>query len=228
VRTLVLTLLLATVTACKSDPTWDAGFIEDPRILDEGDALPFHRWWVSESYDVSRYEAVLIKPLVTRTIRDVKGWDAATLEFERTTAVKRVARAARRSLNAAFAGDGDQLLRPSPRLGARTLVVEMALIELRPTKSWFNVIGYLVTRLSFDKGRVAMETKITDGETGELLMAFADREAGKATFFSVDDLTWYGHAEAILEDWSAQILEVVKRGHGAEVSDSATYTFWPF
>ena len=224
---LLIALSAVVAVGCKSDPTWDAGFIEDPRILREGSELPFHRWWVSDAYDVASYEKMLVKPLVTRTLRDVKGWDAATLEFDRTAAVRTLARTARRTLSDAFDGV-DGRLRSTPRLAERTLVLELALIELRPTKSWFNVLGYLITRLSFDKGRVAMEARVTDAATGELLMAFADREAGKATFFSVDDLTWYGHAESIFEDWAAQIAEVVATGPGAEVSDSATFTFWPF
>lgn len=226
-RLVPIPLVLASV-GCKSDPTWDAGFIEDPRILVEDSSLPFHRSWIAPGFDVSRYDEILVKPVTTRLLRDVKGWDAANLEFDRSDAVRTMARMARMALIGAFEADPVHSLRPTPRLGKRTLVLEFAIVELRPTKSWINVLGYLVTRFSFDKGLVAMETRLHDGATGELVMAFADRESGKATFLSVDDLTWYGHAEEIIEDWALQLVQVTNREPGAEVDDSSTFTLWPF
>ncbi len=225
---LLASILLSGSVGCKTEPTWNAGFVEDPRILVEDPTLPFHRSFVAPGFDPSRYREILVKPVTTRLLRSVNGWDAATLEFDRSEAVTRMARTTRASLRAAFAADPDHTLRPTPRRGDETLVLEFALVELRPTKSWLNVLGYLVTRFSFDKGIVAMEARLHDGGTGELLMAFADREAGKATFLSVDDLTWYGHAESIVEDWAGQLVEVVKRKPNAVVEDSSTFTLWPF
>ncbi|MFG0317513.1 MAG: DUF3313 family protein [Planctomycetota bacterium JB042] len=225
---LLAPLVVSTAVGCKTDPTWNAGFVEDPRILVEDPSLPFHRSYVAPDFDPARYREILVKPVTTRLLRSVNGWDAATLEFDRSEAVRRMARTTRATLQAAFAADPDRTLRPTPRQSDQALVLEFALVELRPTKSWLNVLGYLVTRLSFDKGIVAMEARLHDGGTGELLMAFADREAGKATFLSVDDLTWYGHAESIVEDWAAQLVEVVKRKPNAVVEDSSTFTLWPF
>ena len=67
-----------------------------------------------------------------------------------------------------------------------------------------------------------------DAETNEVVGAFRDREQGKSSLASVRDVTWYGHAEAIMADWTNQFVQVFNSSEDEYVKDSPTFTLNPF
>lgn len=97
--------------------------------------------------------------------------------------------------------------------GPNTLVLELALIEMNPTNIAGNVVctgasavvpGAGIAGGVLTNGRIAIEGKLRNAETGELLIQFTDSARDKFTPFSFRDFTAYGHARAAISDWAKQ------------------------
>ena len=74
-------------------------------------------------------------------------------------------------------------------------------------------------------GSVAIEGRIRDAQSGEVIFAFADRESDKAAAVSAADLTWHYHAKEIADDWARQFVELSDTGPEHKVEDSSPFTF---
>ncbi|MND09778.1 hypothetical protein D3C83_333700 [compost metagenome] len=57
---------------------------------------------------------------------------------------------------------------------------------------------------------------------------YADREQEKMSPVNVKDLTWFGHAYAIIEEWAGQFVMVANKKRGQKVKDSAGFTLRPW
>jgi hypothetical protein len=73
------------------------------------------------------------------------------------------------------------------------------------------------------KGYVAIEGRVRDGATGEVIATFADREAPKAALLDVKSLTWWSPAKSIIDDWARQFVQLANRRPGAIVKDSPAF-----
>ena len=76
------------------------------------------------------------------------------------------------------------------------------------------------------KGNCAIEGKLRDSTTGELLLAFADNEQDKFGI-SLRDFSSYGHARASVKDWARQFAELMRTPASHKVPDSSTVTLNP-
>ena len=59
-------------------------------------------------------------------------------------------------------------------------------------------------------GSMAIEGKVKDGATGEVIAMFADRKVN-SRFKSMapgDELTWYSHARPLIKKWSSLFVEL--------------------
>lgn len=125
--------------------------------------------------------------------------------------------------------------------GPRTIVLEIGLVEVVPTKAWLAAVGLASWALPLavgipigtgasllQPGSVAIEGTLRDAETGELIAAFADRERSKARVVDLQALTWYGHAREIFMDWASQLLQLLTTPNDRMVRDSAIFDPLPF
>ena len=105
--------------------------------------------------------------------------------------------------------------------GDRTLILELAITELVPGKAVLGLLGVaswaappligvpVGTVASFaDDGWMAIEGRVRDGGTGEVLAMFADREKGKTRILDLESATWYGHARESMNDWAEQLVQL--------------------
>lgn len=72
------------------------------------------------------------------------------------------------------------------------------------------------------------EARLVDGGTKQVIAMFADREQGKEALISAKDVTWYGHAYGIVDDWADQAVEIANTPEGGEVSDTSPITLKPW
>ena len=79
-----------------------------------------------------------------------------------------------------------------------------------------------------EHGYVAIEGRVRDGETGEIVVMFADRETAKMRILDIQSLHWYGHAFEIFDEWAAQLVEVANRPLEPGIADSAVFTLYPW
>ena len=215
------------LAGCKAAPAPPAGFIQNHEIMTKDQKSPFHRVWYDTNVDLNDYERILIAPVNTNYLTQADWWQSITFAANRRKDSQRIADYTWTKVCGAFDSDPDKRFEAAYTRGPRTLVLEIALVQLVPTKIWLNAIG-TVFAMSVDYGSVAMEARVRDGATGKVIATFADREQGKSSLISIANLTWYSHARHIIDDWAKQMVEVIKTGGLENVADSPAFTLRPW
>lgn len=114
-----------------------------------------------------------------------------------------------------------------------SITLELAIVELNPTSPTGNAIKtaakFVVGPLAgiggiFTKGNIAIEGKVRNTATRELIFQFADNEADKMTFYSVRDFKPYGHAIVAMNEWAAQFEEYTRTMPDHRVNESKFFT----
>lgn len=126
----------------------------------------------------------------------------------------------------------------SPKRDADTLVFNISLTEVVPSKIVLNTLGYArffigtaisaVRGIAQDRSTVAFEARILDASSGQTVMMLADREAEQNAVVSVRGLTWYSHAQTIISQWASQFVQMANQKPGEVIKDSDTFTLRPW
>ena len=121
--------------------------------------------------------------------------------------------------------------------GGRTLKIELALVQLKPTNVPGNVIGTgagvvvpgakLIGSL-LTHGNIAFEAKLRNGGTGELLAEYADRQNDKLTLLSFRDYSANAHSRRAIQDWAKQVEELTSTPASHKVPGAMRVTLNPF
>jgi len=124
---------------------------------------------------------------------------------------------------------------------SKTLILELAVTELVPSKAVLGVLGiaaFAVTPVvgvpvgaaaaMANDGWIAVEGRVRDGATQRVVAMFADREKAKTRILDLQAVTWYGHAYEIIEDWSGQLVQLANTPKDVQVEDSAAFTLMPW
>lgn len=230
--------LTVTLMGCRAEPAPDAGFVESPERMAGHAEIPFHKVWIKPGVVVrDDFRKLHVAEVNTDYLLEMGWFDKQSKritdgEFERD--VEELARFTRTSIERAFYDDPNGRFEVVPEKGAGVAVLEMALIEVIPSKAVLHAIGWLPpigtgAMMSYLNPRtVAFEARIRDGATGEVIATFADREQQPAGPLDVTRLTWYGPAEGIIEGWSSQFVALANRAPGEVVEDSGMYTLRPW
>lgn len=99
--------------------------------------------------------------------------------------------------------------------GPGVLVIELALTELVPSKAYWNAgaaaAGFVVPGAGFlsaaGRGSIAIEGRLRDGATNQIIATFADRRADKTAPVNMGGYRWYHGAEENIADWAAEFAE---------------------
>lgn len=134
---------------------------------------------------------------------------------------------------------------PQPRYqlalspGKNTVTLELALVELNPNSVAMGVVRTalnLATLPGLDnligsplKGNIAIEGKLRDSATKEVLFEFADNEESKSSLiFSLGDFSTYGQARQAINEWAAQLEELTRTAHSHKVKGSSSFVILPW
>ncbi len=190
-------------------------FIEQPDQMttEYHRRVPFHTYWRNPSSAawnrVEGFDKMTVAPVKISYLRDRSDTFARNGRTEEE-AIRLAAYTQTQFENRLARSGAYTVVRGN---GPDTLVLELALIEMNPTNIAGNVVrtgasvvvpGSGVAGGVFTKGRIAIEGKLRNGETGELLVQFTDSARDKLTPFSFRDFTAYGHARAAINDWAKQ------------------------
>ncbi len=233
-----LTGCQSTSESMKAKPSQGGGFVPLEEMSKRED-LPFHKAWVKAGTDWNRYRSLYITDVSTRYLLEANWWQQNFRRDQMENDVRQIALYLQQRVKEGFQKDPATRFQvmSSPQPGA--LILEMALIELIPSNPVMEALslaapygsGVAVSaaqKASGGKGSVAIEAKITDAETGTVLAMFADREQAKVGPVNLRGLTWYGEANAIIDDWAEQLVKIANKRPGEVVKDSSPFTLKPW
>ena len=227
----------------RADPAAPSPFLENPPALKkEPDRAPFDR--VSRNPSprawarVRSFDRIVIMPVTTRYLRHKDRTPARPGEgkaVEQGRPIADLARYMHESFENEFKKGGRYHVVSHP--GRKTLVLELALVEVNPTNVAVNVVatgaGAVVPGANFvgsifSKGSIAMEGKLRNGETGQLLEEFSDREQDKTSLFSFRDYSPYAHSRRAIDDWAKETEAYSRTPHPQKVHRALAVTLNPF
>jgi hypothetical protein len=237
--TCVVFALAASLWGCKADEASGTGFVDEAAMARDP-SVPFQRSWKKPGFDKSRYNKIYVAPVNTAYMLRMTEWQSGMRrdEFERDVA--RLALFTQDAIRKAFLADPNHRMqvldRPTP--GPDTLIVEVALIEVVPSKVALNALGYApmgigmsvnaARMIADDTSTCAFEARVRDASTNEVVATMKDREAQQLSIVSARGLTWYGNAEVIITQWADQFVKVANRRPGETVKDTEVFTLKPW
>ena len=219
-------------------------FIEHPHVMMPArKRVPFHLIWRNfdreAQWRVVKKTEIYIAPVTLKYLRPVK--QAVVRNEIRAGSVKRDEQGVARAVRAAFANAFITSAQPRYKWvknpSANSLTLEIAIIELNPTSPTGNAVKtaakFVVGPLAglggiFTKGNVAIEGKIRNSATKELIFQFADNEADKMTLYTLRDFQPYGHAAIAVKEWAAQVEEFTRTVPDHQVEESKFFTLKPW
>lgn len=225
-------------TSMKAKPSEGAGFVPVQEMTKRED-LPFHKTWVKAGVDWKKYKTLYIKDVNTQYLLEAEWWQQSMRQDKMEADVQEIATYMKQQFETAFRNDPQNRFEVVESPAAGSLLLEMALTELVPSKPVLEALSIVApygsgiavqaaAKESGAKGTVAFEAKIEDADTGEVLAMAADREQGKAAPINLRALTWYKEAEGIIDEWAAQFVQIANRRPGEIVKDSSPFTLKPW
>jgi hypothetical protein len=203
-------------------------------------AVGFNKFWRKPGVDWKHYDKIYIAEVNTSYMLKMTDWQKGERRADIERDVRALAGRARGSIVKAFREDPHHRFRviDRPTNDAGTLVLEVALTEVVPSKVLLNALGYapfyvgtgitLVRAIANDKSSVAFEARVRDAGTGDIVMLAADREAEQFAVIDVRGLTWYSDADGIVNDWSKQFVLLANAKPGEKVPATSTFRLLPW
>ena len=111
--------------------------------------FPFQRVWYDRSADWDSYDKIVVTPVdTTHLIEEEWMSKAFSIDKERVGKAREIARFLRQNVILAFqkAPSSKNRFQVAPHRGPKTLVLEMALVEIVPPKEWLNAVGMIAGR----------------------------------------------------------------------------------
>jgi hypothetical protein len=236
-RISIFALCLTFLTGCatKALPAAGVGFVE-PELMKKPSDLPFHKSWMNPTFRADRYTEIKITPVNIDYLPQMDWWKSLERGQSFHEDAKKLADYTYKIFRETFEQDPARRFQVVDQPGPKTLIFEIALVEIVPSKIMLNTIGYApfvgtaakLIRNTKSKSSVAFEARFRDGTTGEILAMFADREFEKMSPLNIKDVTWYGHAESIIHEWAAQFVRMMNRKEGEAVADSKPFHLKPW
>ena len=230
-----LVLAFSGCSELKAQPAEGTAFTGDVRaeMTEQRERFPFNRVWFSKDYRQRRdyFTKLVVPPVNTAYLSEMGWWQKQSVKNQETLAqdTKKLSEFARATVTNAFQNDPNHRYTVVSEAGPKTLVLQLAITEIIPSKAWLNsaatVAGFFVPGAGLlsmtGTGSCALEGRLVDGENGKLLGAFADREEDKTALANFQVYTFYGGAEESIKDWANQFVELANTPVNVEVSDSS-------
>ncbi len=236
-RVALIALVLACGCAMKAPPSLGRGFVP-MATLSKNDELPFHKVWYKPGVDWQQYHTIYVARVNTDYIQKLSWWKALGTGHRLNEDLPKLAAYTQQAFKQALKDDPSHrfVVLEDQKDDAHTIILEVALTEIVPSKVVLNALGYApfvgaaarIIRGTSARSTVAFEALIRDASTDEPLAAFADREAEKFAPVNVQDLTWYGHARAIIKIWASQFVQVLNHKPGERIKESKPFTLKPW
>jgi hypothetical protein len=230
------------IGGCRAKPAPDSGFLQDPKLMTSDKSVPFNRMYVNPKFKDRRFTEIYVAPVNTDYVMAENIWEKATLANVSKEDVKKNVQLLAEYLRSAFIkaveNDPQKQFKVVDRPGPQTLILEMAIVQLVPSKAelqalslvpvgFFGVIGTgvmvsgsaLTHSEDQGKGVIAMEGRTRDAASGEVVCMFADREHPPTAILDIKALFWWEPAKPICDGWARQFVELKNAPHGAKIKE---------
>lgn len=234
------------LVACRAKPAPDSGFLRDPKLMTADKALPFNRMYVNPKFKDKRFTELYVAPVNTDYVTRQNAWERAELATLKPEQVKKDARVLGEYLRHAFIKaaerDPKKHFKVVDEAGPNTLVVELAIVQLAPSKivlqavaavpvGPFGIIGHgimiagsaLARSEDQGEGVIAIEGRTRDGATGEIVWMFADRERPPPAIVDVAAFSWWEPLKPICDGWAKQFVQLQNAPPGAKVKKAPIF-----
>ena len=185
------------------------------------------------------YTSVVVAPVNTAHLQRSASWwkqQSGKTQASVRRDVERIAISMRKDFRDSLDSHPHERLELVDKAGPKTLVVELALVELTPSKVYWNTAataaGFVAPGASLlmaaGRGTIAMEGKIKDGKTGKVIGTFKDKESDKFAPINLRNYAWYGGADRTINEWAKQFAELLNSPAGTVIKDSSPVTLMPW
>jgi len=225
---LCVVVSISFLVGCRAAPAPDAGFISDPQDLAPDSKMPFDGVWFAPGVDLASFNSVYIAPIDTSHLLKLDWWDTWNLApGDEQQQAKRLADYFSERLAEAFEAHEKRKLPVVSAPAKDSLIVELAITEVVPTKTWLNTIGYVALG-PLSQGTTAFEGRLRDGASQEVIAKFKDREYGQMDVVSIADFAWYKHSQHTIGVWSDDIVKICFRAPNESIAPMSTVTLRPW
>ncbi|HCE45127.1 MAG TPA: hypothetical protein DET40_16420 [Lentisphaeria bacterium] len=227
-KMLVLVFLLSLSFGCNSyyhvlraEPARQTSFLpQQPKLREMPPTFPFRRFWFNPAVDISKYSKMMISKVSTEHVISKNPWERVNeseMFYARAKECTYCARYIQYSFRNAVAGDPRKRFQLTSTPDAQTIVLELSLVQIVPSKSFFNVVesvaGFFVPGVGlltfFNSGEIAIEGRLKDAESGTLVCMFAEREKDRIAIFDAAGLWWYRHTQNNIDDWGREFVLIL-------------------
>lgn len=213
---------------CRAKTLSDAGFLDNPQLVKADTRVPFNAAWIKEGVDLLSYKKVYVAPVDTSHLLKLDWWDNASLEpGDQQKWADDLAGYFQQNMKAQFSDEDPNKYQVVDTPDDETVIIELAIVEVIPTKVWLNTIGYAVVG-ALDQGQTGFEGRLRDGKTKEVVAEFKDHEFGQYDLVSVRDLEWAGHSRHTLRGWADELEEICYLQPGQTVAPMSSVTLKPW
>jgi hypothetical protein len=234
-------LAVAFLAGCQATEAPTSAFLPNSARMARDETLPFNKVYWNKQYDSKEFTEVMVAPVNTDYIMAQNFWEKANTAGVDTDQAKRDVRTmadyTQQAFIKAFENDPQHRFKVVKEAGPKTLILEMALTQIVPSKAALNAIGYIAWIPSavaaagstvtdsqdVGKGVVAIEGRIRHGGNGEIIGMFQDRQNPPTAIVDLKAVTWWAPAKKIIDNWASQLVAVANRPPGAVVKPAPAF-----
>ena len=175
-------------------------------------AAPYRGWSMKE-----HFSAIYVAPVNTRYMEQQSWWQQQNTRKEALSKDSRMlAQRMQTKFQQTITSYPNSSFKSANGPGPGVLVLELALVELVPSKAFWNVgagaAGFVVPGAGFlalaGAGSIAIEGRVRDGATNAVIATFKDRRNDKAAPINIGSYTWYHGAEINVAAWAGEFAEL--------------------
>ena len=229
-KMLLICVVAVGLMGCKANPAKPTQFFGSTSGMQPVKEIEaFHQVWEKRGVDWNKYKTIYVAPVNTEYLREKQDWQKMSFSEYNPKQVEEMALFIHQAFKTALSENKGK--NPMPLVATpdkQTIILDMALTELVPTMTWLNAVSMSVIMYAPDRGCIAIECLLRDGETGEVLGKIADRECGKDSILNFKDFSLNAHGRAIVKEWADQAVAVINADDGSVVKDSAGFELKPW
>jgi hypothetical protein len=230
----------------KASPAPDSGFVENAQEMKAmRERAPFNRGWVDPAFSASNYQSILVAPVNTDYALKESTWAKTNVRKLVVKDVKQdlamIAGEFRGIVIQKFTDSKENRFAIVDAPGEDTMILELAITQLVPGKAFLGAVGLAAWAAPLpvgvpvgmaaayaQSGWMAIEGRVRDAKTGQVMAAFADKEQSKTRVVDLEALTWYGNARESMSDWADQLVQLANTPKDVTVEDSSAFTLKPW